>query len=142
MASVLKNGTKPYYSAVFKRQVVREYESGYYSKESLSEKHGLLGSNTVLEWWKKYGILAESEIASKRQEMKLKKKQQEKPLKTTAPNPTKPRRSTEQERISELEKQLAVSRQREQLYLRVIDISSKDLGEDLLKKTGIGLSKP
>ena len=58
-----------------------------------------------------------------------------------AQNTPKPIRSVEQDRISELEKQLAQSRQREQLYLRVIEISSEEIGEDLLKKTGIGLSK-
>lgn len=126
---------KPYYSAVLKRQVVREYESGHYSKESLSIKYGLLGSNTVLAWWKKYGILAASEIAVKKQEVKEKKKKVVKG--ETAP--PKLRRSTEQERISELEKQLSISRQREQLYLRVIEITSEETGEDLLKKTGIGL---
>lgn len=49
------------------------------------------------------------------------------------------KRSTEQDRISELEKALALSRQREQLYLRIITVSSEELGEDLLKKTGLGL---
>lgn len=54
----------------------------------------------------------------------------------------KPKRSTEQDRISELEKALALSRQREQLYLRVITVSSEEIGEDLLKKTGLGLLNP
>ena len=50
--------------------------------------------------------------------------------------------SLEHLRISELEKALAISRQREQLYLRIITVSSEELGEDLLKKTGLGLLKP
>jgi hypothetical protein len=52
------------------------------------------------------------------------------------------KRSVEQDRISELEKALALSRQREQLYLRVITVSSEDIGEDLLKKTGLRLLNP
>ena len=77
------------------------------------------------------------ESVLKKEELKSKKKEVE----LSPIDQTKPRRSTEQERISELEKQLAISRQREQLYLRVIEISSEELGEDLLKKTGIGCQK-
>lgn len=121
-----KEKVKPYYSEVLKRQVVREYESGYYSKENLSAKYGILGSNTLTSWVSKYST------AKTGTEMGL-KKEQAKRIKAVRS------RLTEQERISELEKQLSVSRQREQLYLRIIEVSSEDLGEDLLKKIGIGL---
>lgn len=138
MEKVNKKRVKPYYSAVLKRQVVREYESGYFTKEALSLKYGILGSNTVLEWQKKYGTLANQE--SKPAEMKGKIIKGKKEILETIAK-SKPIRSTEQDRISELEKQLAQSRQREQLYLRVISLSSEEIGEDLLKKTGIGLLK-
>ena len=121
-----KQVKKPYYSASMKRQVVREYESGHYSKENLSAKYGILGSNTLTSWVSKYGTpKKETEMGIKQEPVKR--------LKAVRS------RMTDQERISELEKQLAISRQREQLYLRVIEVSSKDLGEDLLKKIGIGL---
>ena len=121
-----KTRTKPYYSEILKRQVVREYEIGHYSKENLSLKYGILGSNTLTSWIKKYGT------PIKDIEMGLKK---EPPKRLKAVRS----RQTEQDRISELEKQLAISRQREQLYLRIIELGSEDIGEDLLKKIGIGL---
>jgi transposase len=123
-----KQMKKPYYSEVLKRQVVREYESGHYSKENLSTKYGILGSNTIASWVEKY------RTPNKSTEMGINKE----PLKRLKAVRS---RQTEQERISELEKQLAVSRQREQLYLRVIELSSEELGEDLLKKIGIRLFK-
>lgn len=141
MEKVIKKRVKPYYSAVLKRQVVREYESGYFTKEALSAKYGISGSNTVLEWQKKYSTLAEQEskiIEMKRKGIKGMKGKKD-ILETIAKS--KPLRSAEQDRISELEKQLAQSRQREQIYLRVITLSSEQLGEDLLKKTGIGSLK-
>lgn len=141
MEKVIKKRVKPYYSAVLKRQVVREYESGYFTKEALSAKYGISGSNTVLEWQKKYSTLAEQEskiIEMKRKGIKGMKGKKD-ILETIAQS--KPLRSAEQDRISELEKQLAQSRQREQIYLRVITLSSEQLGEDLLKKTGIGSLK-
>ena len=52
------------------------------------------------------------------------------------------KRSTEQLRISELEKELETMRLRAQLYLKIIEVSSEEIGEDLLKKTGIGLLNP
>ena len=142
MENMIKKRVKPYYSAVLKRQVVREYESGYFTKEALSVKYGILGSNTVLEWQKKYSTLAsqEAEQELKTIEMKRKGIKGKKDILETIAK-SKPLRSAEQDRISELEKQLAQSRQREQIYLRVITLSSEQLGEDLLKKTGIGSLK-
>lgn len=138
---MLKGSKRVYYSEREKRQIVREYESGYYSKESLSEKYGILGSSTLLQWCRKYGILA----VEKKKEMKRAQKKATKELSAVHETPTadvKKKRSIEQDRISELEKALAISRQREQLYLRIIRVSSEDLGEDLLKKTGLTLLKP
>ncbi len=136
-----KNQRKPYYSLVLKRQVVRDYESGLYTKEALSVKYGILGSNTVLEWQKKYSILAHENAGKKPPAVVNAMKRKGKKAIIEAQNEPKPLRSVEQDRISELEKQLAQSRQREQLYLRVIEMSSEEIGEDLLKKTGIELSK-
>ena len=127
--------SKPYYSAVLKRQLLREYASGLYPKEGLCVKYGILGSNTLLEWQRKSSTLeVTSQAWSKTSEMKRKGK---KDIIASLSQP-QPARSTEQDRISELEKQLAESRLREQLYLRIIALSSEEYGEDLLKKTGIG----
>ena len=129
------NQPKPYYSAVLKRQVLREYASGLYTKAALCVKYGILGSNTLLEWQRKSITLeVTSQASSKTSEMKRKGKKE---IIASLSQPQSAR-STEQDRISELEKQLAESRLREQLYLRIISLSSEEYGEDLLKKTGIG----
>ena len=136
-----KNHRKLYYSAALKRQVVRDYETGQYTKEGLSVKYGILGSNTVLEWQNKYSTLVQPIAEEKPPAVMSPMKRKGKKEIMSVQSQPKSRRSEEQDRISELEKQLAQSRQREQLYLRVIEVSSEELGEDLLKKTGIGLSK-
>ena len=130
-----------YYRESEKRQVVREYESCEYSKAFLSEKYGIQGSSTLLQWCRKYGNLANE----KKKEMK---REPQKPQSAVTESLSKPvvavknKLSLEHLRISDLEKALAISRQREQLYLRIITVSSEELGEDLLKKTGLGLLKP
>ncbi len=138
---MLKGSKRMYYSESEKRQVVREYESCAYSKEFLSKKYGIQGSSTLLQWCRKYGNLA----GEKKKEMK---REPQKPKTEVTESLSKPvgevknKQSLEHLRISELEKALAISRQREQLYLRIIKVSSEELGEDLLKKTGLGLLKP
>jgi len=138
---MVKGTKRIFYSESQKRQVVRDYETGHYTYISLSEKYGILGSSTVSVWCKKYGILAGEKKKTKRMRKKKPKEPQvvaEKP----SEDDVKIKRSVEQDRISELEKALALSRQREQLYLRVITVSSEEIGEDLLKKTGLGLLNP
>lgn len=127
-----------YYSESEKRQVVREYESCAYSKEYLSEKYGIQGSSTLLQWCRKYGNLA----GEKKKEMKQVPKTDVTESLSKPVGEAKNKLSLEHLRISELEKALAISRQREQLYLRIITVTSEELGEDLLKKTGLGLLKP
>ena len=44
------------YSEAFKRQIVKEYESGKYSSiKELREKYGINGQLTIQRWLKKYG---------------------------------------------------------------------------------------
>jgi transposase-like protein len=138
---MLKGSKRIFYGESLKRQVVRDYETGGYTYSRLSEQYGILGSSTDSDWCKKYGILA----GEKKKRMRMRKKKSKKP-EVVAENPpadtVKIKRSVEQDRISELEKALALSRQREQLYLRIITVSSEELGEDLLKKTGLRLLNP
>jgi transposase-like protein len=131
-----KGSQSIYYSVNLKRQVVREYESGYFSKAELCAKYGILGSSTLLEWCKKYSTLASSTVkATKIATITMKKK----PVLSAEAEQTKHqrRRRIEQERISELEKALDTARSREHLYLRIIELASEQVGEDLLKKTGM-----
>jgi transposase-like protein len=138
---MLKGSKRIFYGESLKRQVVRDYETGRYTYDSLSKKYGILGGSTVCNWCKKYSTLAGEKKKTKR----MSKKQAKEPpiiADKASEEKVKIKRSTEQDRISELEKALALSRQREQLYLRVITVSSEELGEDLLKKTGLRLLNP
>lgn len=45
------------YSQAFKLKVVREYELGYHTKDSLMNKYQIGGHSTVLQWCRKYGKL-------------------------------------------------------------------------------------
>lgn len=138
---MVKGSKRIFYGESLKRQVVRDYETGRYTYSSLSEKYGISGSSTVSGWCKKYSTLAVEKKKTKRM-----RKEKTKEAKVVAEKPSedkvKIKRSADQDRISELEKALALSRQREQLYLRVITVSSEEIGEDLLKKTGLGLLNP
>jgi transposase-like protein len=140
VVNMLNSSKSIYYSVSLKRQVVREYESGHFSKTELCEKYGILGSSTLLEWCKKYSTLATSSIlVTKKGAIPMKVKRVKEPSLSPEVEQTKHqrRRRIEQERISELEKALDTARSREQLYLHIIELSSKQVGEDLLKKTGM-----
>lgn len=140
-----KGSKSIYYSVSLKRQVVREYESGHFSKTELCLKYGILGSSTLLEWCKKYSTLATSSVlATKKAGIPMRVKRAKEPPLCPEVEQTKHqrRRRMEQERISELEKALDTARSREQLYLRIIELSSEQVGEDLLKKTGMRLCVP
>ncbi len=50
----MKKETVKRYSQAFKQQVVREYEKGA-SENSLKQKYGIGGSQTIKLWVKKYG---------------------------------------------------------------------------------------
>ena len=54
----MKKGQKrPYYGKRTRTQVIDEYFRSSASMDELSEIHGVLGSNTVASWLKKYGNL-------------------------------------------------------------------------------------
>jgi transposase len=40
----------PKYTEAFKKQIVREYESGLLNKEQLMKKYGIGGNSRVLDW--------------------------------------------------------------------------------------------
>lgn len=130
---MLKGSKRIFYGESLKRQVVRDYATGVYAYSSLSEKYGILGSSTVSEWCKKYSTLAGEKKKTNRMS-KGKTKEPQIVAENLGADKVKIKRSVEQDKISELEKALALSRQREQLYLRIITVSSEELGEDLLKK--------
>lgn len=129
----MKKGSKrPYYGTGTKREVTMQCELGRTSARELAELHGILGSNTISNWQKKFGnspaqkppgMEKEDEPAGDVREKRLRKQ-----------------RRYEQERISELEQELELARLRVRLYACAIEVASEEMGVDLLKKIGGRLS--
>jgi transposase-like protein len=120
----MDSGKKPYYGQATKREVVRQCESGRSSASELAELHGILGSNTISSWRKKFG----NSPVQKPTDM-------EKGTSTAGEAKEQRRRRQRrygQERISELEQELA--RLRVRLYACAIEVAGEEMGVDLLKK--------
>lgn len=129
-----KKRKKPYYSPGAKREVVRQHERGVSAKE-LSELHGILGSNTIGDWQKKYGTSAVQNPPYPMESAALEAINGEAKEKRRLRQ-----RRYEQDRISELEYELEQARLRVRLYACAIEVASEEMGVDLLKKIGSQLS--
>ncbi len=117
---VLKKG-KPQrrFSEAFKKQVVREFERGLLNKDQLQRKYGLGGNSTVLKWCRKYGKFAYNSASQNGRPMKDPQKQ----------------------RIKELEKKLKAAEQKLKIYDKLIEITNRELDEDIVKKIEAELSR-
>jgi transposase len=109
----------PRFTETFKKQVVREFEQGFLSKDQLKSKYALGGNSTVLEWCRKYGKFAYSSPAKNGRPMKDPQKQ----------------------RIKELEKRLKAAEQKLKVYDKLIEITNRELDEDIVKKIEAKLSR-
>jgi transposase len=117
---VLKSGKpQPVFNEVFKKQVVREFEQGLLNKDQLQRKYGLGGNSTILKWCRKYGKFAYPQQASIGRPMKDPQKQ----------------------RIRELEKKLKAAEQKLTVYDKLIEITNRELDQDIVKKIEAELSK-
>ena len=132
----MSRSKKYYYGKKTKKRVIEEYFETSVTMSELSELHGILGSNTVADWIRKYGHLTKPKVhkvmtnkSTSSFEKKGRKKRQ---------------RNYEQIKISELEIDLDETRQRLNFYrcaLSLINELATELCEiDLLKKTGNELS--
>lgn len=130
---------KPFYSLKTKRRIIEDYFYSSASMKELSEIHGILGSNTVSDWLRKYGKLrprkfSDTPIMSKPHASSEEKKYRRKRYK-----------SNEQLYLSDLENELQIARQRVLFYSTALDVINELalelIGIDLLKKTGSELSK-
>lgn len=135
----MSKAKKPFYGLRTKEQVVREYLGSSASMSELSELYGILGSNTVADWLRKYGNLSPSKLSNP-------------PImsKPHAPAEDKQKRrrrykADEQLRVGELESDLEAARQKVRFYCVALDLlneAGKELtGVDLLKKIGSELSR-
>lgn len=107
------------YSEAFKKQVVSEYEGGIMNKDQLQLKYGIKGHSRVLVWCRKYGKLHY-------------------PKSTSMGRPLK---DTQKRQIKELEDKLKKAEVKIKVYKKLIEITEKELGTDIIKKIGARLSK-
>jgi len=108
-----------HFSDAFKKQVVREFEQGHLNKMQLQAKYGLKGDNTVLGWCRKFGKFDYSSKISNGRPMK----------------------DPQQQRIKELEAKLKAAELRLQVYDKLIEITNRELDEDIVKKIEAELSR-
>lgn len=99
--------------------------------DELAKLHGILGSNTIADWVKKYGNLGnQNSIKMKKSPSPIEEKEQRK----------KRFKLDVHLRIGELESDLKTAQQKVQFYryaLELLNEAAKEaLGFDLLKKTG------
>jgi len=117
---VLKKGKpQPKFIETFKRQVVREFEQGLLNKDQLQRKYGIGGNSTVLKWCRKYGKFAYNSPTQNGRPMKDPQKQ----------------------RIKELEKKLKAAELKLKVYDKLIEITNRDLDQDIIKKIEAELSR-
>jgi transposase-like protein len=113
------------YSKEFKLQVVTEVERGLITKEEARRKYGINGKSAILYWQRMFNKLPE------RQATRL-KKSNKKVSQQKVNNPY-------EQRIKELEKQLAEEKLKTLVYTTIIDIAEKELKIPIRKKY---LAKP
>lgn len=114
-------GTEPpkKFSEVFKKQVVREYEQGLLNKDQLQRKYQLGGNSLVLNWCRKYGKFAY-------------------PKQTSVGRPMK---DPQKQRIKELEAKLKEAERKLKVYDKLIEVTNRELNEDIVKKIEARLSE-
>ncbi len=108
-----------HYSEAFKKQVVRQYEQGMLNKDQLQRKYGIGGKSTVLDWCRKYGKFAYN-------------------------SPTingRPMKDPQKQRIKELEKKLKAAELKLKVYDKLIEITNRELDQDIVKKIEARLSR-
>jgi len=109
------------YSLAFKLAVVDQVEKGEMSYKEAQERYGIQGRSTVLVWLRKHGRQDWSQGASIRS--------QKDRFMSEPPSPPSP-----EQRIKELERQLAESSQKAQFFEAVVDVLKNDYGVTVVKK--------
>lgn len=109
------------YSLAFKLAVVEQVEKGEMTYKQAQDRYGIQGCSTVLVWLRKHGQLdwtTETKAF----------------LATSHTMSDKPLPLTPEQRIKELEQQLAETKQRADFFEAVVDVLEKDYGVSLVKK--------
>ena len=107
------------YSEGFKRQVVIEFEQGLYTKANLERRYLIRGHGNINRWLKKYGKFTYTDKLSIGRPMK----------------------DSQQQRIKELEAQLAKKEEELKVFKKFIEIAEIELKIEIVKKSGSKQSK-
>lgn len=110
------------YPESFRLKVVKEVESGLYSKDEIRRKYGIGGKTTILYWCRKYG----------RKDYPYMPESKRKSVKTM---------DDKDNRIAELEAKLARQELAIDALEALIDVANEMYGTDLKKKVGTKRSK-
>ncbi|QJI33576.1 IS3 family transposase [Pseudomonas sp. ADAK13] len=109
------------YTLAFKLSVVDQVEKGELSYKEAQRRFGIQGRSTVLVWLRKHGRQNWSQGASIRA-----------PRSRPMTDPNLP--LTPEQRIKELEEQLALSNQKAQFFEAVVNVLKNDYGVSIVKK--------
>ncbi|WP_173439249.1 IS3 family transposase [Pseudomonas fildesensis] len=109
------------YSLTFKLSVVDQVEKGELSYKEAQERYGIQGKSTVLNWLRRHGRQNWSQGASIRTQRSRSMDEPDKLL-------------TPEQRIKELEEQLAQANQKAQFFEAVVDVLKNDFGVSVGKK--------
>ncbi|MFM5635083.1 IS3 family transposase [Aeromonas veronii] len=108
------------YSLTFKLSLVEQIEKGELTYRQAQVRYGIQGRSTVLVWLRKHGRQDWSQGASVRAGRSI-----------TMPDPDN---QTPEQRIKELEQQLALMSQKAQFFEAVVDVLKNDYGVSIGKK--------
>lgn len=109
------------YTLAFKLSVVDQVEKGELGYKEAQRRYGIQGKSTVLVWLRKHGRQDWSQGGSIREQRSRSMTEPPLPL-------------TPEQRIKELEEQLAVSNQKAQFFEAVVDVLKNDYGVSIVKK--------
>ena len=109
------------YTLAFKLSVVDQVEKGELGYKEAQRRYGIQGRSTVLVWLRKHGRQDWSQGASIRE-----------PRNRPMTEPNLP--LTPEQRIKELEEQLAFSNQKAQFFEAVVNVLKNDYGVSVVKK--------
>ncbi len=104
------------YSLTFKLALVEQIEKGELTYKQAQVRYGIQGRSTVLVWLRKHGRQDWSQGASVRAGRSITDNQ------------------TPEQRIKELEQQLALMSQKAQFFEAVVDVLKNDYGVSIVKK--------
>ncbi len=119
MNPVIKR-TQRDYSLAFKLTLVDQIEKGEMTYKQAQTRYGIQGRSTVLCWLRKHGQLDWSSGSPPTARGRL---MSDKPLPQTP-----------EQRIKELEQQLAQAQQKAEFFEAVVDVLKRDYGVSIVKK--------